>query len=287
VDQNDVTPMTSPVSTTARRGWTERHAGRIALGAIIIAVAAPLGEDALLEKLDIRTPAVRRVAELSQRASQLEQQSAYLEKQLAVSTAMLSKPATDTVEADARVHAAQTWIHTLGLVQLGAALRRPGPFDLELAMVRASGGMPPEVTQLLNKVEPYAATGVPGIPQLQRDFLALRARIQWNETGSAPIAWVNRMIPWTHGSDIRKSAEPTEPGPPERLFAEAAVALGRDNLAGAVAIVQNAGALSREVLNDWMEDAEARVALDELARRVNDIVLRRPVGSAVKPALLP
>ena len=41
-------------------------------------------------------------------------------------------------------------------------------------------------------------------------------------------------------------------------------------------------ASDRVSMNDWMEDAEARVALDELARRVNDLVVRRPGGSAGK-----
>ena len=287
MDQNEFTTMTPLSSTAARRGWTERHAGRIALGAIVIAVLAPMAEDTLLEKLNIRTPAVLRTAELRQRASQLEQQSAELEMQLATATAKLAKQATETNGANTRIDATQAGVHTMGLVQLGAALRRPGPFDLELAMVRTSAGMQPELTQLLAKVEPYAATGVPGIPQLQRDFLALRARIEWNANSSAPIAWVNRMMPWSHGADAPQSAEQAEPGPSDRLFAEAAGALGRDNLAGAVAIVQKADGLSRELLNDWMEDAEARVALDELARQVNDLVVQRPGAIAMKPVRQP
>ena len=55
--------------------------------------------------------------------------------------------------------------------------------------------------------------------------------------------------------------------------------MGRDNLPGAVASVQQVGGVARELLSNWMEDAEARVAIDELARQLNDLVVQQ-LGAA-------
>jgi hypothetical protein len=252
----------------------------MAVAAIVIAAAAPFAEDPVLERFNIRTPMALKVAELTQQASQREQQVAELEKQLAATATKLAKQEKDTSAAGARVQAIQVWARTMVLVQLGAALRRPGPFDLELTMPRATDAVPSEWMPLLTRIEPYAATGVPGVPQLQRDFITLRARVEANENGSAPIAWVNRMITWPRGAETRPTDEAAEPGPASRIFGELADALGRDNLAGAVAIAHKISGMSRDVLNDWVEDAEARVALDELARRVNDLVVQRRTGAA-------
>ena len=135
-------------------------------------------------------------------------------------------------------------------------------------------------------------TGVPGIPQLQRDFVALRARIDWNEAGSIPMAWMNRLITWPRAASSPQGAEPQPAAPPASgtatpdpssgLVSETATALGKDNLAAAVAIARQVGGIGRELLSDWVEDAEARVALDDLARRINDLVVQRSGRTGAK-----
>jgi hypothetical protein len=293
VDQNEdqATPQaSSPVS--ARQGPAPGDAGRkaytVAVVALVISIVAPFGEDALLGTVNIRTPMAHRVAEATQKASQLEQRSAELEKQLAAATAQLAQQQTQTVAVAARIEKSETWIRTLALVQLGAALRRPGPFDLELAMARTSAATPPELEPLLAKIEPYAATGVPGIAQLRRDFTVLRARIDWNEHGlMMPMTWMDRLITWPRGASSSQSGGPAQADATDRYFSEAAGELAQDDLPRALAFAQQVSGLSRELLSDWMEDAEARVALDDLARRVNDLVVQRLGGTAGQPTRRP
>ena len=169
-------------TTTARRNSARMNAGRnayrIAIVALIISVVAPFGEDALLRTLNIHTPMAYRVAETAQEVNRLEQRSADLETQLAAATAQLATYRSRTDAADARLERTLASTRTLALVQLGAVLRRPGPFDLELAVVRSNAAAAPELIPLLTKIAPYAATGVPGNAQLQRDFAVLRARVE-------------------------------------------------------------------------------------------------------------
>jgi len=280
--EDQASPHTSsPVS--GRRDFAPGGTGRVvfsvAAAALIVSVLAPFGEDALLGTLNIRTPMARRVAAATQEVGRLEQRTAELEQRLAAVTAQLAQEQAQSADAAGRVDKGQDWIRTLALVQLGAALRRPGPFDLELAMARTSEAMPPELEPLLAKIEPYGGTGVPGIAQLQREFASLRARIDWDEHGlMMPMAWMNRLITWPHAT-----GHPQADGA-DRYSSEAAAELSKDNLPGAIAYARQISGLSGELLTDWMEDAEARVALDELARRVNELVARRLGGTSSPPA---
>jgi hypothetical protein len=218
----------------------------------------------------------------------LEQRSAELEKQLAAATTQLAQQQAQTSAAATDIEKSQSWLRTLALVQFGAALRHPGPFDLELAMARTSAATPPELDPLLAKIEPYAATGVPGIAQLQRDFTVLRARIDWNEHGlMVPMTWMNRLITWPRGASSSQSAGPPQAEATDRYFSQAAGELAKDDLPRALALAQQVSGVSRELLSDWMEDAEARVALDDLARRVNDLVVQRLGGTAGQAARRP
>lgn len=268
-----------PAPPLAPRGLIDRYAGPIALAALVVAL---LGQDWLLGAVGIRTQTARRVSEVTQQAGRLEQRSVELEKQLAAASAQLAKQQAQAVEANARIEASQNWVRTMALVQFGAALRRPGPFDLELAMVKTSAAAPPELVPLLAKIEPYAATGVPGIAQLQRDFIALRSRIDGGDR-FIPLTWMNKVISWPRGAATTQTAEATPPDPTSRQFGDAAIALAKENLAGAVAIAQQITGMGRELISDWVEDAEARVALDEAGRRVNDLVVQRLGTPADKP----
>ena len=270
-------------TTTARRNSARLNAGRnayrIAIVALIISVVAPFGEDALLRTLNIHTPMAYRVAETAQEVNRLEQRSADLETQLAAATAQLATYRSRTDAADARLERTLASTRTLALVQLGAVLRRPGPFDLELAVVRSNAAAAPELIPLLTKIAPYAATGVPGNAQLQRDFAVLRARVDSSEHGSMPMAWMTRLIAWPRSALASRSVAPSPSELTDKYVGEAAGEMGRDNLPGAVASVQQVGGVARELLSNWMEDAEARVAIDELARQLNDLVVQQ-LGAA-------
>jgi hypothetical protein len=249
-----------------------RKAYGLAVAALVISIAAPFAADPLLGTINIRTPMSHRLAEATQQVSRLEQRSSELEQHLAAIMTQLAQQQTQTGQAAAQIDKIQVATRTLALVQFGAALRRPGPFDLELAVLRASGAAPPQFEPQLLKVEPYAATGVPGFAQLQMDFAGLRARVDRAEVGNMPMAWMNRLVAWPRGASS-PSADPSQTD--SKYLSDATSELNKLNLANAVAIVQPVAGLSRELLSDWIEDAQARVALDDLARRINDLVVQQ------------
>jgi hypothetical protein len=235
-----------------------RKAYGLAVAALVISIAAPFAADPLLGTINIRTPMSHRLAEATQQVSRLEQRSSELEQHLAAIMTQLAQQQTQTGQAAAQIDKIQVATRTLALVQFGAALRRPGPFDLELAVLRASGAAPPQFEPQLLKVEPYAATGVPGFARA--------------EVGNMPMAWMNRLVAWPRGASS-PSADPSQTD--SKYLSDATSELNKLNLANAVAIVQPVAGLSRELLSDWIEDAQARVALDDLARRINDLVVQQ------------
>jgi len=283
--ESGATVGTAP--TPAARNNTARNAQGIAIAALIIAVLAPFGEDALLGTLNIHTPMARRMAETTQTVSRLERHSAEQEKQLAALSAQVTRLQTQSTVSDGKVETSQAWTRMLALMQLGVALRHPGPFDLELAAVRASGAAPADAAPLVAKIEPYAATGIPGLAQLQRDFSGLRARIDLTDRGYTPVVWMTRLIAWPRNAVAGSPADAPKVDPGPKLIGDAAGELSKDNLPGALAVAQQVSGPNREFLTDWMEDAGARVAADDLARRINDIVVQRLSGAAGKPANRP
>jgi len=264
---------------------TARNARRLAIAALVISILAPFGADALFGTLNIHTPGARRLAETSLVVDRLERQSAELEKQLATATTQLAALQAQSGQAATRAEASQNWTRTMALVELGAALRHPGAFDLELAMVRTSGAAPAEFAPLLAKVEPYSATGIPGLAQLQRDFSSLRSRIEWVERSYMPVTWMNKLIAWPRGAATSHPVEPPPQDTTGKLLTEAAGELARDNLSGAVLVAQKVTGPNRDALTDWVEDAGARVAADDLARRINDLVVQQRLSakSATRP----
>jgi hypothetical protein len=260
---------------------------RIAIAALVISLMAPFVLDPILGTINLHTPLGFRVAETSGAIDRLEQRSAELEKQLAAASAQLAKLQADTAQTETGAAAVRARTGTLALVQLGAALRHPGAFDLELAMVRASGATPADMVPLLANVEPYAATGIPGVVQLQRDFAVLYARLEWGVHGYIPVAWMHQLIAWPRSVILWHAVEVSPPDPNAKFISDAAGQLTKDNLAAALAAARQVTGPNRALLSDWIEDASARVAADELQMRINALVVQRAFGAGGKAARNP
>ena len=248
-----------------------RDARRLAIAALVISVLAPFCIDAIFGVVRIHTPLARRAAETSAAIETLQRRSDDLEKQLAAATAQLTRMQADA----ARIAANQVLIRRSSLMQLGLALRHTGPFDLELGLVRDTTSDQPALAPLLAKIEPYATTGIPEAGQLQRDFTVMRLKFEWQDSGSTPRVWMNKLIAWQRGLLSREPQEAAPVDPNTQLLRDVSAGLSRDDLPGAIEAARQIDGSRREALSEWIEDAEARVAAVELSRRIDEMVAKK------------
>ena len=233
--------------------------------ALAVGLTAPLWEGPVLAGLGIRTPielaaeyAALAVAREEQRIQDIGQRLAAADGQIASLRAQAA-----TAAQDAQRLASLT--RTMAMVRLADSLRRPMPFAAELAVARAGGNDLDPVKPLLDRLGPYADTGVPGVAQLRREFDALRT-----QTGgrASPAAWLGDLATWT-----RLRAAPQA----SKALDDAAAHVADEDLAGALAQLSTLSEAERAPFASWMQDAEARVAADSLAEKVSDMV-----GTALK-----
>ena len=245
--------MRANVDSPLDRPDRDRTTRILAIAAIVIALTAPYWQGPVLGGLGLRPPAMRALAANSAALERLDRQSAELESGLAT--------------AGTHAAAALARANSLAMMELATALRRDGPFDLELATVRAAS---PDATlkPLLDTIEPYAATGVPAKARLRQELARVATRITWTERGLVPVAWVSRL--WQRGATAT-----TTPDQAPKLLGQATAAFDGGDLAGAVELVAQVGAPHQEALADWLEDARARVAADALVRRLNDRIVQK------------
>ena len=280
MDQNDghATEATAhhgaAAPNTAVAGFA-RDAKRLAIAALVVSVLAPFCVDTIFGVVRIHTPLARKATETSAAIETLQRRSDDLEKQLAAATAQLTKMQADAAKNEARIAANQALIRRSSLMQLGLALRHTGAFDLELALARDAAGDQPALAPLLAKIEPYATTGIPEAGQLQRDFTVMRLKFEWQDSGSTPRIWMNRLIAWQRGLMSREPQEPAPVDPNTQLLRDVSAGLSRDDLPGAIEAARLVEGPRREALSEWIEDAEARVAAGELSRRIDEMVSKK------------
>ena len=197
-----------------------------------------------------------RAADVSQRIAALSAQITTLQTALAAATRQTEQTAAMT--------------RTMALVRLSDTLRRPIPFAAELALVRASGTDLGDVKPLLDRIEPYAATGIPGTAQLRQDFHTLADQVAHADHALMPASWMNNLTAWAH----LRSAPPPAPStdPSLDLLHEASARLADGDVAGALEQAAQLSDTYKPAFASWIEDAQARVAADTLAERTGDMV---------------
>jgi hypothetical protein len=243
----------------------------LAIIAIIVALTAPFWEGALLGSINIRMPMANNLAENARALGRLDSRTAALEQELGAATSRLDRLQAQLAETTGRANATADRIATLAMVELVAALRRAGGFELELAALRGTVPDPGELKPLLDQIAPYAVTGVPSAAHLREDFSRISARIQWSQHSYLSVAWMVHLLPWRHGAS---AAQPVAPDNTPELLHQASTQLGSGDMAGAVATVQSIEGLPQEALADWLEDAKARVAADAVVQRLTDRIER-------------
>jgi hypothetical protein len=153
-------------------------------------------------------------------------------------------------------------------VRLSDTLRRPMPFAAELAMVRVEGTDLGHLKPLLDKIEPYARTGIPGTTQLRQEFRTLLDQV----SRGGPRSWMTNLAVWARLRGTPPT--PADADPSLDLLQSASARPADVDIAGALDDTRQLSDAYRSVFSNWSDDAQARVAADSIAARVSDMVTR-------------
>lgn len=249
-----------------------RGRGGVVLAAIalVVGLTTPFWEDSVLSLLGVRTPEGRAAEQSRLAVMRLDQRTADIAQRLSVAAAQMTRQQAEFAAAMQRADQAGNMIRTMALVRLSDTLRRPIPFGAELAVVEANGTDLGELKPLLAQIEPYAATGIPGVTQLRQEFQALLDQVQPTGRGGS-ASWISSLTSWA-----RPRAAAPAPGadPSLDLLQSAAARLADVDVAGAVEQMRQVSDTYRPAFASWVEDAQARVAADMIAEKVADMVTK-------------
>lgn len=259
-----------PRQPVGRRGMV------LAMVAIAIALTTPFWEDSLLSLVGIRTPIGRAVEQSTLAVMRQDARTADIAQRLSAAMVEITHQQAQFAATMRRADATGAMIRTMALVRLSNTLRQPLPFADELVMVRATGTDLGELKPLLDQIQPYADTGIPGPAQLRHDFEALLDKVPHSDAGGS---WMSDIASWAR---LRSPPPPpAQPDPSPELLRAASERLANMDVAGAVDRVQHASDAYRSVFANWLEDAQARVAADRIADTVSEMVAQslRPVAN--------
>lgn len=184
-----------------------------------------------------------------------------LQARVQAAVAAVDAAHADAAAASRMAGAAQDRLSTLALIQLSAAMRHSGRFETELAMVWAAGGRLDDLAPLLERVRPYAAFGIPSLPQLRRDFAALTSRLGRGSEDAGKLAWMAGLVGLSRPVPV--------PGDEATvLVSRIRTLLAEDDLAGALVVARQLPEPARAIVADWLDDAAARDGAEALARHV-------------------
>jgi len=254
-----------------------RRALILGLVALAVSLTAPFWEDAALSMLGIRTPVGRAAEQSTLAVIRQDRRTEDIAQRLGQAMTQMTRQQAEFTSAMQRADRSAMLIRTMALVRLSDTLRRPMPFAAEMAVVQASGTDLGDLRPLLAQIEPYANTGIPGTTQLRQEFRTLYDQV--TRSGTTPSSWVGSLATWSH----LRSATPTQPSsdPSLELLRTASLRLADIDIPGALEATRQISDTYKPAFANWIDDAQARVAADNLAERVGDMVTQalRPPGS--------
>lgn len=164
----------------------------------------------------------------------------------------------------------------LAVTQLRQSAATARPFAAELGAAMALAKDRPEVAAELEKLQPLAATGVPTVAMLARQFEKAAGAIV--RAGEAPPseAWSDQILAKLRGLvTIRRVGKPAVETGTDAAVASAEQALAESDLAAAVAALETLQGSAAEAAKPWLDEARQRLALDAALGEVNRALTAR------------
>ncbi len=167
---------------------------------------------------------------------------------------------TDTMAAGAVIGAQAT---VLAVGQLREALRRTAPFTEELQAVGAVIADNPEMTKAIAELEPYAASGIPTLATLRRDFDRVAGEIARADRALEGDGWfewtVNRLMSLV---TVRRTTDTQDLNSADAVVARAETSLKAGDLMAAVEELGGLKAAAAAAAAPWLRGARARLAAE-------------------------
>ncbi|MFQ5774296.1 MAG: uroporphyrinogen-III synthase [Kiloniellaceae bacterium] len=170
----------------------------------------------------------------------------------------------------------------LTVLRLRDALRGAGPFAAEYEALRALAEAAPAaeaagLAEAIAPLEPYAASGVPGLVALKTEFPAAARAILAQARGGSGDDWVAAVLRRLAGLVTVRPVGPVEGEDAAAVVARAEAYLAADDLASAVRELDALSGRAAEAARPWRAKAEARLTAERTLARLARLLVARPV----------
>lgn len=227
-------------------------------------------------------------AVLADRVSALEDKLGSVEARPSADPQALSALAERLKSVEAKLAQREVAAHderalALASAQLSAALAESDPFAPQVELLHAAANDDPALTAPLDTLSSHAKAGVPSRVALLAGLEALPDLLSqpapppedasyWEriERRMSGLVTVRRI----DGGDDKASAPPS----PDQLLAAAAAEMRGGDLAAAVTTVKRLDGHAADVARPWLEQAQARLDVEQAARDIAAIAARHLAG---------
>lgn len=152
------------------------------------------------------------------------------------------------------------------------ALRYTGPFTDQLADVDRLAGDRAEFREALAELKPLAASGVPSLAELQREFPATAREVVAAGYGNSDDGVLGDVLNRVSQVVSVRPIGEVEGDSPGAIVARAEEHLDQGDLAAAVEELKGLPEGASEAAAPWREKAQQRVAADAAIKRLNGLV---------------
>lgn len=267
---NDGERATAVSAGNPPRGAAGGGTKAMAAVALVAALTSAFWAPPLFQFMHLKTPTASKLARQDVEIGRLNQTVADLERKVVDLTAAVGRAEQEAAAAKAGRSTAESRTGQLALAQLQSALRRPGPFDIELALVRATNPDIGDLAPLIASVERFASTGILVGAQLRQEFRNVADEVRRHDFKVIPVAWFNSLIGRQPQGETAAMVPPMERA--SAAIDRAQDELGSGNLAGAVTELSQLTGEAGSMVSAWVGDAKARLAADTLVDRLGDRV---------------
>jgi hypothetical protein len=147
----------------------------------------------------------------------------------------------------------------IAFIQLREAVGGGHPFTEALAAMRAATRSDSAVQEPLNRLDPYAAQGVPSLATLQEQLTALEPRLANAADKAAAQNWWQRILAEVKGLITVRAVNGNAPD----AFAAVDAALARGDTGAALEAVKALPPAAQDGLAEWRGHLESRRAVDD------------------------
>lgn len=258
MDIADLRERDSLTSSAARA----RSVVLLGVAAIVLSITGVFWIPVLLGSLNFITPGQQAAARFRQEIDRHDQRLIVLERQTGAVTDGTARMQADTERTLRQRQQLDTTISAMALTDLGAALRGRGGFSGQLVVARVV--LVPEVAGLVDRIAPYAETGIPDVLQLRAGFTRTRAELGRQSADSTALGWMRSLMGRDGLSDETDAA-----------MNVIARHLQADDLRGAVVAAERTPAPYPLPVAEWLDDARARIAADDLIGLIDALAAQR------------